>query len=118
MIKFHNFGPSPIFIISAIVVAMVIIIKWVKQEKINNSLPQISVNAKVLTKRIDKSLRSDVDESGFEEYYVTFEMENGERQEFTLYYERDYNPLIEGSHGVLTYQGTRYISFKEDNVIY
>ena len=43
-------------------------------------------------------------------YYVTFEVDGGERKEFGLS-GREYGLLAEGDAGTLTFQGTRYKGF-------
>ena len=43
-------------------------------------------------------------------YYVTFEVESGDRMEFSVD-GREYAMLAEGDTGKLTFQGTRYLSF-------
>jgi len=43
-------------------------------------------------------------------YYVTFEYEDGERQEFAVS-GREYGQIASGDTGTLTYQGTRFHNF-------
>jgi hypothetical protein len=76
----------------------------------NNASPIESVSAKVVAKRTDTSGRM----SGgrvWTHYYVTFEMEGGERREFWVDGE-DFGVLVEGDSGTLTHQGTRYKGFE------
>lgn len=47
-------------------------------------------------------------------YYVTFQLQNGERLEFHMK-GREYGLLAEGDVGTLTYQGTRYLGFERMN---
>ena len=47
----------------------------------------------------------------FTTYYVTFQVESGDRMEFTVE-GSEYGMLIEGDHGKLTFQGTRYLGFE------
>ncbi|MBQ9082839.1 MAG: DUF2500 domain-containing protein [Clostridia bacterium] len=44
-------------------------------------------------------------------YYVTFELENGDRMELHLP-GREYGLLIEGDMGLLTWQGSRFVHFE------
>lgn len=44
-------------------------------------------------------------------YYVTFELENGERMELSVK-GPEYGMLAEGDTGALSYQGTRYLGFE------
>jgi hypothetical protein len=46
-------------------------------------------------------------------YYVTFQLENGERLEF-LVKGTEYGMLSESDHGRLSHQGTRYHGFERD----
>ena len=43
-------------------------------------------------------------------YYVTFEVESGDRIELVVP-SSEYGFMVEGDQGKLTFQGTRYISF-------
>ena len=43
-------------------------------------------------------------------YYVTFQVESGDRMEFSVS-GREYGLLVEGDTGRLTFQGTRYLGF-------
>ena len=44
-------------------------------------------------------------------YYVTFEFSGGERTEFSVK-GKEYGMIAEGDTGILSYQGTRFISFE------
>ena len=44
-------------------------------------------------------------------YYVTFQVESGDRMEFAVG-GTDFGMLAEGDHGNLSFQGTRYLSFE------
>ena len=43
-------------------------------------------------------------------YYVTFQVESGDRMEFHVP-DQEYGYLVEGDRGRLTFQGTRYLGF-------
>ena len=78
----------------------------------NNAMPVESVPAAVVAKRTDTSGRM----SGgrvWTTYYVTFELEDGERREFWVDGE-EFGVLVEGDRGPLTHQGTRYKGFERD----
>ena len=45
------------------------------------------------------------------DYFVTFEVESGDRMEF-LMAGTEYGQLMEGDEGKLTFQGTRYLGFE------
>ena len=46
-------------------------------------------------------------------YYVTFEVESGDRMEF-LMAGHEYGLLMEGDKGKLSFQGTRYLGFERE----
>lgn len=48
---------------------------------------------------------------GHTTYYVTFQVESGDRMELCLSGE-EYGMLVEGDRGNLTFQGTRYVGFE------
>ncbi|WP_432355633.1 DUF2500 domain-containing protein [Sporosarcina sp. A2] len=76
----------------------------------NNNSPKITVAAHVKTKRTNTSGGSG-DMSATTSYYVTFEYESGDRQEFQTTGEQ-YGMLAEGDIGKLNFQGTRYLGFE------
>ena len=79
----------------------------------NNSLPVLSVPARVVSKRADTSGRVWSNSGGrvSTDYYATFELGTGQRLEFGLA-GSEYGLLAEGDEGTLTYQGTRYKGFQ------
>ena len=48
---------------------------------------------------------------GFTYYYATFQVESGDRMEFSLT-GPEYGMLLEGDSGKLSFQGTRYLGFE------
>lgn len=89
------------------------IIQWVK----NNQSPRLTVPATVLAKRSHVSRHRHAGANGirhtstYTSYYVTFQMENGERMEFRMSGQQ-FGVLIEGDTGNLSFQGTRYLGFE------
>lgn len=81
----------------------------IKQKRYNDQQPRLTVNAKVIGKRTKVSGHDHVHTY----YYITFEVESGDRMEFKLD-GNQYGQLIEGDTGQLTFQGTRYLSFQVD----
>ena len=53
------------------------------------------------------------DTSTFTSYYVTFQVESGDRMEFEVS-DMEYGMLAEGDSGELTFQGTRYLNFRRE----
>lgn len=118
----------PIFFI--IVIGMIIysIIHEIGTWHKNNNSPRLTVFAIVKSKRLNVDYYqhgAGGDESGahgFYEtsdttYYVTFEVESGDRIEFSVS-GKEYGMLAEGDSGRLTFQGTRYLSFERESNVY
>ena len=85
----------------------------------NNASPRLTVSAEVATKRTDISRhRHHSSGTGMghthtsTRYYVTFQVESGDRMEFSVS-GPEYGMLAEGDRGKLTFQGTRYLSFEQ-----
>lgn len=80
----------------------------------NNNSPKITVAAHVKTKRTETSGGAG-DMSASTSYYVTFEFESGDRQEFNVTGSQ-YGMLAEGDIGKLSFQGSRFLGFERVNV--
>ena len=105
---------------SGIIVAA--FVQGIHQWNKNNHSPRLTVDALVVTKRMDVSHRRHVnagDHTGAHRYhtttstfyYVTFQVDSGDRMELTVG-GADYGQLVEGDRGKLTFQGTRYLGFQ------
>jgi len=90
-----------------------------KQWNKNNHAPRLTVDATVVSKRTDFSHSSGhhnhttgMHSSGHTGtyYYVTFQVESGDRMEFHIGGE-EFGLLVEGDYGDLSFQGTRYLGF-------
>ena len=90
----------------------------------NNHSPRLTVPATVVAKRTDVSHSSSAnagdvsgahgyDTSTFTSYYVTFQVESGDRMELEVD-GSDYGMLVEGDIGKLSFQGTRYLGFQRN----
>ena len=91
-------------------------LKGIGEWNYNNKQPVLTVVARVVTKRANTSRHhhhhdNHVHSSTSTSYYVTFEVESGDRMEFRVP-GREYGMLAEGDLGKLTFQGTRYHSFE------
>lgn len=82
----------------------------IKQWSKNNNSPRLSVPAKVVTKRID-TWGGSGDSRAHTSYYVTFEVTSGDRMELPMN-GSEYGLIAEDDLGVLTFQGSRFISFE------
>ena len=114
------FGIVPIIIGGVILVAFV---KGIAEWNHNNGQPVLTVPARLVAKRTNVSSSSsmmDSDDSFRRNrtstwYYVTYELDSGERREFGVR-GQEYGLLAEGDVGMLTYQGTRYKGFMRGGV--
>lgn len=87
------------------------IVQWNK----NNHSPRLTVDATVVTKR--QSTTSHHHEhhvSHSTTYYITFEVESGDRMELHVS-GMEYGRIAEGDRGKLTFQGTRYLGFLNES---
>ena len=86
-------------------------IKGISQWNKNNHSPRLTVDATVVAKRQNVSHHHhDNHVSHSTTYYMTFQVESGDRMEFVVD-GNEYGMLIEGDYGDLTFQGTRYLGF-------
>ena len=107
------------FIVFGLAISTVLIslIKGVKEWNKNNHSPRLTVPATVVTKRTDITRRRSGGTNGHHHYhtstnyYVTFEVESGDRMELHLS-GPEYGLLVEGDKGKLSFQGTRYLGFE------
>ncbi|MEI4770766.1 DUF2500 domain-containing protein [Psychrobacillus sp. FJAT-51614] len=108
------FGGFPIFIglIFILVFGLIIfaIVKNISQWNKNNNSPKLSVPAQVVAKRSDTRGGSG-NSSASTSYYATFQVESGDRIELHVS-GQEYGMLAEDDLGVLTFQGTRFLSFE------
>lgn len=109
-----SFGGFPVFfVIIFVIIAGVIIVTLIKgaaEWSKNNNSPRVTVAAHLKTKRTKTSGGSG-DSAATTSYYVTFEYESGDRQEFNVS-GRQYGMLAEGDIGKLSFQGTRFLGFE------
>lgn len=80
----------------------------------SNRQPVLSVTSVIVGKRTEVSHRHDTDTSvnrSDTKYYVTFEVESGDRLEFAVT-GLEYGQCAEGDEGKLTFQGRRYRGFE------
>ena len=90
------------------------IIKEMVRNTKNKNSPRISVNAKVVAKRMQVhggTHTSNHHSVGYTKYFATFQFESGDRLELGVY-DTEYGLLVEGDEGVLTFRGTEYLSFE------
>ena len=105
-----------VLVFGIIIVAMV---RGIGEWNKNNHSPKLSVPAKVVSRRTAVSHHHHHQDRGIEtmhtftSYYVTFQVESGDRMEFEIS-DTEYGMLAEGDSGELTFQGTRYLNFRRE----
>ena len=98
-------------------VIIVTLIRGVGEWNKNNHSPRLTVDATVVAKRGHVSHHHNHGTSSMHHsttstsYYVTFQMESGDRMELHVS-GSEFGMLAEGDVGKLTFQGTRYIGFE------
>ena len=112
-----------VFIVFALVILGIIlaaVVQGISRWNKNNHSPRLTADASVTSKREDVSIHrhgmaGDVTGShtvtSSTTYYVTFQFESGDRQEFCVS-GTEYGMLAEGDRGKLSFQGTRYLGFE------
>lgn len=115
--------PNIISIVFILVLGTIIFrfFKSIRTWSYNNSQPVQSVVAKIVSKRSNVSSHFHHNNGEglnhhahtYTTYYVTFEVESGQRLEFNVK-ANEYGLLVEGDTGELTFQGTRYLGFKRN----
>ncbi|MEG0471533.1 MAG: DUF2500 domain-containing protein [Solibacillus sp.] len=103
-----SFAPVFISLVFIIVFGSIIfaVFSSIKQGIKNNNSPLLSVPAQVVTKRT--TVQGD---NSYTTYFVTFEVQSGDRMEFKVKGEQ-FGQLVEKDLGVLSFQGSRFISFE------
>ena len=95
---------------------LVFAVKGIAQWNQNNHSPRLTVPAVIVAKRTNVTRHHHSGAGGHHHhhtstsYYVTFQFGGGDRMEL-LVSGSEYGMLVEGDHGDLSFQGTRYLSF-------
>lgn len=92
---------------------IVTLIRQIGQWNKNNHSPRLTVPATIIAKRTNVTHHHNgntMHNHTSTTYYVTFQVESGDRMELNVA-GHEYGMLIEGDHGNLTFQGTRYLGF-------
>ncbi len=114
---FFNGGFEVMFFLVFVLVIGTFIFNFAKgigQWNKNNNSPRLTVDATVVTKRTQVSRHHNASThhtSHSTSYYVTFQVESGDRMELDVS-GNEYGMLVEGDYGKLTFQGTRYLGFE------
>lgn len=102
-----------VFFISVVAFIVFVIARSVSEWSANNNSPVETLNAVVVAKRTQVSGGGN-DTMASTYYYVTFELESGERIELRAK-ANQYGMIAEGDRGVLTLQGTRFLDFERSS---
>lgn len=110
------FNIFPVFFCIMFVIVIgtfvVVFVKGISQWNKNNHSPRLTVPATVVSKRADiSSRRHDGHTHRSTSYFVTFQVESGDRMELQLQ-GHEYGLIVEGDRGNLSFQGTRYLGFE------
>ena len=96
---------------------VVMLVKGISEWNKNNHSPRLTVPATIIAKRTKVSCHRHGGANSHHHYhtsttyYVTFQVDSGDRMEFHIS-GQEYGLLIEGDHGNLSFQGTRYLGFE------
>jgi len=93
-------------------IIIVTMVRGVGEWNKNNQSPKLTVPATVVAKRSDVHRGIETMHT-FTSYYVTFQVESGDRMEFEVS-DMEYGMLAEGDSGELTFQGPRYLNFRRE----
>ena len=119
---FGGMGFFPIIVIAifAVIIIMFIltVVKVVKEWAHNSHSPLLIVDARVVDKRTTSTTHgmhmnangTTTPTSTFHTYYVTFEVESGDRLELSVPGE-EYGYLVKDDEGKLSFKGTKFIKF-------
>lgn len=109
-----------LFILVFVLVFGVIAVSLVRGAKTwnrNNHSTRLTVEATVVAKRMNVSHHHASADTSMHHsststfYYVTFQVPSGDRMELGMS-GQEYGMLVEGDHGRLSFQGTRYLGFE------
>ena len=102
----------PVIFVLVFGIIIVTMVRGVGEWNKNNQSPKLTVPATVVAKRSDVHRGIETMHT-FTSYYVTFQVESGDRMEFEAS-DMEYGMLAEGDSGELTFQGTRYLNFQRN----
>ena len=100
----------PLFFIGFFAAFFIILFRGLKEWNKNNHSPRLTVDATVVGRRNHRS-HGGKDHMAHTSYYITFQVESGDRMELHVP-SHEFGYIIEGDHGKLTFQGTRFLSFE------
>ena len=102
----------PVIFVLVFGIIIVTMVRGIGEWNKNNQSPKLTVPVTVVAKRSDVHRGIETMHT-FTSYYVTFQVESGDRMEFEVS-DMEYGMLAEGDRGMLTFQGTRYLNFQRN----
>ena len=102
----------PVMFVLVFGIIIVTMVRGIGEWNKNNQSPKLTVPVTVVAKRSDVHRGIETMHT-FTSYYVTFQVESGDRMEFEIS-DTEYGMLAEGDRGMLTFQGTRYLNFQRN----
>ena len=102
----------PVIFVLVFGIIIVTMVRGVGEWNKNNQSPKLTVPVTVVAKRSDVHRGIETMHT-FTSYYVTFQVESGDRMEFEVD-GSDYGLLVQGDIGKLSFQGTRYLGFERN----
>ena len=102
----------PLMFVLVFGIIIVTMVRGIGEWNKNNQSPKLTVPVTVVAKRSDVHRGIETMHT-FTSYYVTFQVESGDRMEFEIS-DMEYGMLAEGDSGELTFQGTRYLNFQRN----
>lgn len=111
--------PVMFIIVFLLAIGMILssVVKSFTQKRKDDQSPRLTVDAVVVGKREEVSTHHHHTGNGVDHthrstaYYVTFEVESGDRMELEIPRE-EVGYIIEGDQGKLTFQGSRFLVFE------
>lgn len=116
---FHTFDMFSmvfsLFFLLVLGIFVFVFIQMFSQWNKNNHSPRLTVDATIVAKRNHISRHHHGTDMHMHHttstYYITFQVDSGDRMEL-LVPGNQFGLLIEGDHGKLSFQGTRFLSFE------
>ena len=102
----------PVMFVLVFGIIIVTMVRGIGEWNKNNQSPKLTVHVTVVAKRSDVHRGIETMHT-FTSYYVTFQVESGDRMEFEIS-DMEYGMLAEGDSGELIFQGTRYLNFRRE----
>lgn len=114
---FHAFeGMFTLVFVLVIGLFIYAVVQAILRKQKNDASPRLTVQARVVSRRQEvthhaRSMNDGILRSSTTRYFVTFQVESGDRLELQLD-GSDFGMLAEGDEGRLSFQGTRFLEFQ------